>query len=63
MYAYIPILLYYIYIYIYIYIYKVFNKNNIKVSYGCMDNMTKIINSHKKYVSSKRDEANELTKS
>ena len=25
---------------------KIFNKNNIKVSYSCMDNMTKIKNSH-----------------
>ena len=33
--------------------YKIFHKNNITVSYSCMDNMTKIINSHK-YVASKK---------
>ena len=38
---------------------KIFNKNNIKVSYSCMDNMTKIINSHSKYVASKKDQANQ----
>ena len=38
---------------------KIFNKNNIKVSYSCMDNMKKIINSHNKYVASKKDQVNQ----
>ena len=38
---------------------EVFNKNNIKVCYSCMDNMTKIINSHNKYVASKKDQTNQ----
>ena len=38
---------------------KIFNKNNIKVSYSCMDNMAKIINSHNKYVASKKVQANQ----
>ena len=37
----------------------IFNKNNIKVSYSCMDNMTIIINSHSKYVASKKVQANQ----
>ena len=32
------------------------NKNNTKVSYSCMDNMTKIRNFHNKYVASKKDQ-------
>ena len=38
---------------------KIFNKNNAKVSYSCMANMTKIINSYKKYVASKKVQANQ----
>ena len=38
---------------------KIFNKNNMKVSYSCMDNMTKIINYHNKYVASKKDQGNQ----
>ena len=38
---------------------KIFNKKNIKVSYSCIDNMKKIINSHKKYVTSKKDQVNQ----
>ena len=38
---------------------KVFNKNNTKVTYNCMDNMTKIINFHNKYYASKKDQTNQ----
>ena len=38
---------------------KIFNKSNMKVSYTSMNNMTKIINSHKKYVASKKVQANQ----
>ena len=38
---------------------KIFNKNTMKVSYSCMDNMIKIINSHSKYVASKKNQANQ----
>ena len=38
---------------------KIFNENNIKVSYSCMNNTTKIINSHNKYVASKNIQANQ----
>ena len=38
---------------------NIFNKNNMKVSYSCMDNRIKIINSHNKYVASKKDQANQ----
>ena len=31
-------------------LYKIFNRNTIKISYSCMDNMAKIINSHNKSV-------------
>ena len=37
---------------------KIFNKNNMKVSYSCMENMKKIINSHK-YVASKKNQVNQ----
>ena len=39
--------------------YKIFNKINIKVSCSCMDNMKKDINSHNKYVASKKGELNQ----
>ena len=29
---------------------KIFNRNNVKISYNCMDNMTNIISSHNKKV-------------
>ena len=38
---------------------KIFNKNTIKVSYSCMDNMKKVINYHNKYVASKKDQVNQ----
>ena len=39
--------------------YEIFNKINIKVSYSCVDNMKKVINSHNKYVASKKDQVNQ----
>ena len=39
---------------------KIFNEMNIKVSYSYMDNMKKIINSHNKYVTSKKDQVNQI---
>ena len=38
---------------------RTFNKNNTKVSCSCMDNMTKTISSHNKYVASKQRQANQ----
>ena len=38
---------------------KIFDENDIKVSYICMDNMTKIVNTHNKCVASKKDQANQ----
>ena len=31
-------------------LHKIFNRNNVKISYSCMDNMTNIINTHNKLV-------------
>ena len=36
-------------------LHKIFNRNNVKVSYSCMDNMAKIISSHNKSILSKAD--------
>ena len=38
---------------------KIFDKNNIKVSYSCMDNIKKIISSHNMYIASKKDQVNQ----
>ena len=35
-------------------LYKVFNRNNVKVSYSCMENVRSIINSHNKKLSTKK---------
>ena len=40
--------------------YKLFNKNNIKISYSCMDNMKKILNSHNKKLLSDKPESTTL---
>ena len=37
---------------------KIFNRNNVKISYGCMDNMTNIISSHNKKVTISDNETN-----
>ena len=31
-------------------LHKIFNRNNVKISYSCMDNMTNIINAHNKLI-------------
>lgn len=38
-------------------LHKIFNKNNIKISYGCTRNMGNIINSHNAHIRSKEKEA------
>ena len=40
---------------------KIFNRNNVKISYSCMDNMTNIISSHDKKVTNFENETNGKT--
>ena len=40
---------------------KIFNRNNVKISYSCMDDMRNIINSHKKKVTNSDNETNAKT--
>ena len=38
---------------------KLFNRNNVKISYSCMDNMKKILNSHNKSILNEKNDENE----
>ena len=40
-------------------LHKIFNKNNVKVSYSCTDNMGKIINAHNKAILNRAEETHE----
>ena len=42
---------------------KIFNRNNVKITYSCMDNMTNIISSHNKKVTHSENETNGETPS
>ena len=35
-------------------LHKIFNKNTLKVSYSCMDNVASVLSAHKKYFISKK---------
>ena len=41
--------------------YKIFNRNNVKISYSCMNSMTNIISSHNKKVTNSDNETNGKT--
>ena len=40
---------------------KIFNRNNVKISYSCIDNIKKIISSHKKEIANFNNEMNGKT--